>query len=230
MSTNNNQPVGYRILPSGDPYPVATLEAFRGLETVYLSDAMHKFNAMDSRVRPVVPNVRFAGRALTVRPALGDNLAVYMAFEHAAPGDVMVIESRGLTHVAQWGDLTSTVGESVGLAGAVMDGAVRDREGILRVGLPVFAAPDPVATGGTRIGPGEINVAVSVGGVAVCPGDIIVGDDNGVVVVPSGDAARVLECAQALAAADADKMRSAATGLASLAWIDEAARGAGYAR
>lgn len=224
----NQHEVGFRICPAGPVTDPATVEALGALETVYLSDAMNKFNAMDCRVRPVISGTRLAGRALTVRPAPGDNLAVYMALEQAQPHDVLVIESRGLTEVAQWGDLTSTVGKAVGLSGAVMDGSVRDREGIIRVGLPVFAAPEPVATGGTRTGPGELNVVVAVGGVAVCPGDIVVGDDNGIVVIPSANVDGVLDRARRLADADADKMRTAATGTGSLGWLGDAVRAAGY--
>ena len=226
----NDHQVGFRVGAPGPVVEADTVEHLGAIETVYLSDAMNKFNAMDMRVRPVLPGSRLVGRTLTVRPAPGDNLAVYMALEVARPGDVLVIESRGLTHVAQWGDLTSTLGRAVGLAGAVMDGAIRDREGIVRVGLPVFAAPEPVATGGSRRGPGEINVPVAVGGVAVCPGDVVVGDDNGVVVIPADQADDVLNRARSLADSDADKMLTAATGIDSLGWLPEVLRAAGYQR
>jgi len=198
------------------------------LQTVFLSDAMRKFNAMDARVRPIVPGIPLSGPAFTVRPAPGDNLAVYMALDRARPGDVLVIESRGLTSVAQWGDLTSAIAKKAGIAGAVMDGAIRDRAGIVRAGLPVFAAPDPIATGGTRLGPGELNVPVAVGGVAVCAGDIIVGDDDGVVVVPAAYAGQVLERARVLAGDDVVKMTAAESGATSWGWLPEAQARAGY--
>jgi len=169
------------------------------------------------------------GRALTVRPAAGDNLAVYLAMRHIEPGDVLVIESRGQTAVAQWGDTTALVARGAGAAGAVLDGAVRDVRGIVEAGLPVFASPAVVANGSTRVGPGEINVPVAVGGVAVLPGDVVFGDDHGVVVIPADEAAAVLEDARAVAARDAATTRGATDRDPSVvAWVDDAVRAAGY--
>ena len=68
-------------------------------------------------------------------------------------------------------------------AGMVTDGLVRDIEGIIDVGLPVFARGS-TPNSPYKDGPGEINCPVSCGGVTVNPGDIIVGDIDGVVVVP----------------------------------------------
>lgn len=227
LVTNNNS-VGYRIRSRSERVDDDVVLGLAGIETAFVGDAMNKFNSMTARVRPVIPGMRLAGRALTVRPALGDNLAVYMAIERLEPGDVLVIESRGLSAVAQWGDLTSAAARHRGAAGAVMDGSVRDRAGIERVGFPVFALPEPVAAGGTRVGPGELNVPVAVGGIAVCPGDVVLGDDSGVVVVPAEAAAAVLAAARHLADADADKMRGAEQGNATSAWMADAMRRAGY--
>jgi regulator of RNase E activity RraA len=77
------------------------------------------------------------------------------------------------------------------LAGVVTDGGIRDREGIKRVGLPVFAQDVQSPQGAFKDGPGEVNVPVACGGVPVLPGDIIVADANGVVVVPRADAEEV---------------------------------------
>ena len=70
-----------------------------------------------------------------------------------------------------------------GVAGIVVDGAVRDLEGIDEVGIPTFAR-NAYPTTGSNEGPGAINVPVQVGGVAVRPGDVLRGDASGVVVVP----------------------------------------------
>jgi len=226
MSTDDR--VGFRIRPPRDVVADEVVAGLAALDTVFIGDAMSKFNSMAAEVRPVVEGMRLAGRARTVRPALGDNLAVYLAIERVGPGDVLVIESRGLRSVAQWGDLTSAAALSAGAGGAVMDGAVRDRLGIARVGLPVFALPEPVTAGGTRNGPGELDVPASIGGVAVCSGDVVVGDDSGVVVVPAEAAATVLSSARRLADADAEKMRAAEEGGSTRAWLPDALRRAGY--
>jgi regulator of RNase E activity RraA len=79
----------------------------------------------------------------------------------------------------------------------VVDGAIRDAEGMTALGFPAFSRS--VTPGGCdKDGPGEINVPVSCGGVAVHPGDIVVGDRDGIAVVPRADAAEVLELVRAL--------------------------------
>jgi 4-hydroxy-4-methyl-2-oxoglutarate aldolase len=74
---------------------------------VHITDAMNRFGGMGDNLRPAAPGMRLFGPAVTVRTAPGDNLMVYKAFEVAQPGDVLVIEARGFTTVAQWGDITS---------------------------------------------------------------------------------------------------------------------------
>jgi regulator of RNase E activity RraA len=149
---------------------------------------------------------------------------VYKAFEVAQPGDVIVIESHGATTVAQWGDLTSHIAKGLCLAGAVMDGSLRDIPGIRAVGLPVFAKPFRVPNGGLKDGPGEVNVPVAVGGVPVLPGDVVVGDANGVVVIPRQDAGIVLERARAVAASEEKKLKEFARGQFIPDWLESTLR------
>jgi regulator of RNase E activity RraA len=204
--------VGFRVVRSIERPPADLVAGLGMLEATYISDAMNRFGGMSDNVRPAGPDMRLAGPAVTVRVPPGDNLMVYAAFEVAQPGDVIVIEARGYTGVAQWGDLTSMIGQRLGLAGAVMDGALRDLPGIIGVGFPVFALPVIVPNGALKDGPGEVNVPIAVAGVPVLPGDIVVGDASGVVVVPRQDAAVVLEGARAIAAAEGKKIAEFAAG------------------
>ncbi len=203
---------GFRVFARIQRPPRRLVEELAKLETTQIADAMNRFGGMDVNVRPASPEMRCCGPAVTVRVPPGDNLMVYKAFEVAQPGDVIVVESRGYTQVAQWGDLTSMIGKGLGLAGAVMDGSLRDLTGIRDVGLPVFAKPVVVPNGALKDGPGEVNVPVAVGGVPVLPGDIIVADANGVAVVPRADAEVVLERARSVAAAEAKKLAEFAEG------------------
>lgn len=204
--------VGFRIVRSIERPPVDVIAGLAELETTYITDAMNRFGGMGDNVRPAGPGMRLAGPAITVRVPPGDNLMVYAAFEVAQPGDVIVIEARGYTGVAQWGDLTSMIAKGLGLAGAVMDGSLRDLPGIIAVGLPVFALPVIVPNGALKDGPGEVNVPIAVAGVPVLPGDIVVGDASGIVVVPRQDAAVVLAGARAIAAAEEKKIAEFAVG------------------
>lgn len=198
--------IGLRVFRHIERPPREVTEGFADLDSTFVTDAMHRFYGMAGNIRPLAPGMRCSGPAVTVRVPPGDNLMVYAALEVARPGDVLVIESRGFTAVAQWGDQTSLAARELGLAGVVMDGSVRDPEGILEVGLPVFSLPVVVPNGALKEGPGEVNVPVAVGGVPVLPGDVIVAGASGVVVVPRGDAPEVLTRARALAAAEPGKM------------------------
>jgi regulator of RNase E activity RraA len=222
MSQSNN--VGFRVF-SKIPRPEQTLVAALGKhETVHITDAMNRFGGMDENLRPAEPQMRMTGPAVTVRVAAGDNLMVYKAFEVAQPGDVLVIEARGFTTVAQWGDITSRIAKRLGLAGMVTDGSLRDVKGICEVGFPVFAKPFCTPNGALKDGPGEVNVPVSVGGVPVLPGDIIIADSHGVAVVPRRDAAAVTARAKAIADAERKKIAEIEKGHVSSEWLEGALR------
>ncbi len=198
--------VGLRVFRHIERPPREVTAGFANLDATFVTDAMHRFYGMAGNIRPVTAGMRCSGPAVTVRLPPGDNLMIYAALEVAQPGDVLVIESRGFTAVAQWGDQTSLAASELGLAGVVMDGSVRDPDGIVEVGLPVFALPVVVPNGALKDGPGEVNVPVAVGGVPVLPGDLIVAGASGVVVVPRLDAPAVLQRARSLAAAEPGKM------------------------
>jgi regulator of RNase E activity RraA len=165
--------------------------------------------------------MQLCGPALTVRAAPGDNLMVYKAFEIAQPGDVLVVEARGFTTVAQWGDITSMLAKAHGLAGMVTDGSLRDLKGIAEVGFPVFAKPVTTPNGALKDGPGEVNVPVSVGGVPVLPGDVVVADSHGVVIIPRRDASAVLVKAKKLASAEAKKIANIRAGHIQADWLED---------
>ncbi len=159
--------------------------------TADLSDAAATPIAMDARIRPVWRGARFAGRAFTVRVPPGENPSVRAALEKAAPGDVIVIDGGGYEARALWGGNVSARARERGLAGAVVDGAIRDVDEIEALGFPVFAAA-VVPTPPQRELAGEIGVTVTCGGRTVNPGDWVVGDADGVVVVPAGDHDEIL--------------------------------------
>lgn len=222
-----SQSVGFRVFRRIGRPPSDVVAGLAALETTIISDAMHRFGGMAANIRPAAPEMRMAGPAITVRVAPGDNLMVYEAFAVALPGDVIVIESRGCTSVAQWGDLTSLAAKGLGLAGVVMDGSLRDLKGIGEVGFPVFAQPWIVPNGALKDGPGEVNVPVAVGGVPVLPGDVVLGDSHGVVVVPRLDAAVVLAQARAAAASDARKAQEILAGKQIPDWLERTLRDKG---
>ncbi|MGQ9459539.1 MAG: RraA family protein [Anaerolineae bacterium] len=182
---------GWRIGTDAPRAPEALVARFWGLNTGPICDALGRTGAMDYRIKPLAPGMRMAGSALTVRTRPCDNLAIYKALEMAQPRDVLVVATGAFTAASTFGDLVVLLAARRGLAGLVTDGVVRDLEGILEVGLPVFAQGlNPNSP--YKDGPADIQVPVVCGGILVRPGDLIVGDADGVVVVPLEQAEAVL--------------------------------------
>jgi 4-hydroxy-4-methyl-2-oxoglutarate aldolase len=138
----------------------------------------------------------FCGTAVTVWTKPGDFLFILKSPDLIRDGDVLVIDGGGCVDVALIGDI---VGEAVKASGAiamVIDGAVRDTDGLEAIGLTTYAR-GTTPQRASKDGPGAINVAVHCAGVTIEPGDIVRGDSSGIVVVPKAHAAEVLELARA---------------------------------
>lgn len=158
-----------------------TFELFMQVSTPNISDAMHRKGAMRG-IKPLFANIKLVGKAVTVQTFEGDWAKPVEATDVAKEGDVIVVYA-GSKDVAPWGELASWSCKQKGIAGFVIDGAVRDVDEIRRIRFPVFARYI-VPNAGEPKGFGEINAEITCGGVEVRPGDWIIGDDNGVVVVP----------------------------------------------
>ena len=200
---------------------------FDGAPTGNVGDALGRSAAMDHRIKPVAPGMRLAGTALTIKTRPVDNLLIWKALEIAQPGDVLVICTGDYLGHSVFGDLTARVAVARGLAGVVTDGAVRDVDGIVEAGLPVFAAA-VTPNSPQKDGPGEINVPVACGGQVVEPGDILVGDGDGVVVIPARDAERAAVEFERVRSYEEERMRQIVSGEHIPDWVDRllAERGA----
>jgi 4-hydroxy-4-methyl-2-oxoglutarate aldolase len=170
-----------------EPLPAEALAPFRDVPTGWLVDAMEGRGAMDSAIKPMAPEVagmrRFFGPALTCWCGPNDNLALLGAIAEVKAGEVIIVACEGFTGAGMCGDLTAGMARNMGAVAIVTDGMVRDREGIVGVGLPVFCrgiTPNSCV----RSGPGTVGLPVVAGGVHVTTGDLVVGDVDGVVIVP----------------------------------------------
>ncbi|MHC1571681.1 MAG: 3-hexulose-6-phosphate synthase [Methanosarcinales archaeon] len=157
------------------------IHLLKSTSTPHISDAMHRKGVMQ-KIKPMTPKRKMAGRAVTVQTFEGDWAKPVEAIERANPGDIIVIYN-GSEEIAPWGELATMSALNRGIAGVVIDGAVRDIDDIQELELPVFAV-NTVPNAGEPKGMGEINVEIRCGGERVQPGDYIVGDENGVVVIP----------------------------------------------
>jgi RraA family protein len=215
--------IGLQILKRTRCVSQRQIAAFLGLPVANISDCMARMSAGGPRLRPMHRGAPMAGAALTVRCRPGDNLMIHKALQMAEAGDVIVVDAGGELTNALIGEIMVTIAVRRGVAGIVINGAIRDSQAIASGDFPVYAA-GVTYRGPYKDGPGEINVPIAIDGMLISPGDLIVGDADGLLCVP-------LEAADALLAATLDKMeaektmlREIAEGRLDVTWIDQTLR------
>ena len=163
-----------------------------GVATVH--EAAGRVGIVDLPLIQVVAGSRVAGPARTALCAPGDNTMVHALIAHASPGDVLVLTSKDPRPVALVGDLLATQAKTRGVAGLLVDSAVRDVEELAELGLPIWTRVVS-AQGATKGEVGELDTTVVVGGTEINPGDLVVMDGDGAVVLPAVRADEVLPLA-----------------------------------
>lgn len=176
-----------------------------------------------STLDPTLPQSRVVGKAVTLRNvptrmdayrAVTDGawlMAEVHALELADEGDVIVIS--GLPEVSNMGGIVAALAVRAGIAGAVVDGAVRDVGQSRRRGFPIWSRDISPATGKWRGTSVEINATIAVAGVAVEPGDLVVADETGVCFIPAGLVLDVLQRCEAIDKKEADMFADIEAGL-----------------
>jgi RraA family protein len=220
-------PIGFRILPSPARPPERILAAFASLPTSNISDNMLRHYGSAARLRPFHRGGNLVGPAFTVKTRPGDNLLTHKAIDMAAPGDVILVDAGGGLDQAIIGEIMSAHAKSRGIAGIIIDGAIRDADAIAASDFPVYAC-GVTHRGPYKDGPGEINVTVSIAGMVVNPGDIIVGDADGVLAISPADAERVLALTIAQKNKEEATLAAIASGIAiDRSWVDKMLRDKG---
>ena len=184
------QASGISTNPSASQVSADIIATLRDIPVALLSDNMQR-NRGSVGLQPYHRPAPLAGTAVTVLTRGGDNLAILRAFEFCRPGDVMVIDAGADVTNAVIGGILSFYGASIGLAGMVIDGAIRDVAEIRERAFPVYAR-GVNHRGPYKDGPGAINVPVTVGGMVVQPGDLVVGDQDGLLAFAPDMAASLL--------------------------------------
>jgi regulator of RNase E activity RraA len=182
--------LGFRILDAPPRLDTALVDAFRGLAS---SNIAMRWAGLASWIPASSPAAAcpLCGLAVTVNARPADNLMVHKALQVAQPGDIVVVSTGGNITSAVFGELMCRTAVAARLGGLVVDGAIRDVEGITALGFPAYSRS--VSPGACdKDGPGEINVPISCGGTVVAAGDLIVGDRDGIAVVPRAHASEVL--------------------------------------
>jgi regulator of RNase E activity RraA len=153
---------------------------------------------MSADMKPIYDS-RIVGRAATalMRPVLRTDSRKYRnhlleILDQAEPGSILVYVMQDGLEIAAMGNLMGTTAKVRGLAGAVIDGAVRDVSELRRLQFPVWSRRVSPATSVGRMISVDKQIPVMCGGVLVRPGDYLVGDPDGVVVVPADAAEKVV--------------------------------------
>lgn len=219
--------IGFRINTQVARASDALMNRFNYVPTAHISDSMQRLHAAGAGLRPMHRSGKLIGNAVTVKVRPGDNLMVHKAIDTAQPRDVIVVDAGGDLTQAIIGELMMRHAQRRGIAGLVINGAVRDMGTISNDTYPVYAA-GITHRGPYKDGPGEINFPVSIGGMVIHPGDIIVGDEDGVVAIPLADAEAVLALTETLRLREEKVMREILDGSVDRSWVDEALRAKGY--
>ena len=207
-----------RNFPRPDSKHVKTLQ---NVSTGFLADCMHGRGALDHHIKPLdLTNCRMTGTVITCQCGPDDNLGLFAALHFAQPGDILVAGTNGFTQSAVSGDIMLGMARNKGVIGFVTDGMVRDIEGILVVGLPVFSR-GVTPNSCVRNGPGSVGLAVAMAGVSIESGDVMVGDRDGVVVIPRNELDDVCRKLLDVKEAEANLTRRVRLGLDGLETLDE---------
>jgi 4-hydroxy-4-methyl-2-oxoglutarate aldolase len=176
-----------------------------------LYEAAGQRGMLDPSIKPVWPGAKVCGPAVTVSCPARDNLMLHHAVAVAEPGSVLVASAEGYQYAGAWGEVLSVAAQARGIAGLVIDGAVRDIEAITERHFPVFSRGLAIgACKKERIG--TLQEPIDLGGVIVRWGDIVVGTGDGVVVLDATTIEPVLSSAIARREREAEIFRQLQTG------------------
>ena len=202
-------------LPDGRPkVPDALIERARGLSSEEVWAVLQQKgynNQFADGFQVLRPGKTMVGRAFTVQfmPLRSDvedvakakakqngisRLTNQTAIDMLQPGDVLVVDMFGkkVNGTIVGDNLFYYVMTATNGGGLVVDGSIRDLDGISEIDMPAyFRSTDPTPIGNVMLT--GINVPVRIGGVTVMPGDLVVGDREGVYFVPPQFVKEVLD-------------------------------------
>jgi RraA family protein len=162
-------------------------------------------------LRPYHRSGRLVGTVVTVKTRPGDNQTLHRAYDLLRAGDVLLVDGGGDLAQALVGEIMMSRARAMGVAGFVIDGAIRDVDAFQQSDFPCYAR-GVTHRGPYKSGPGEINVPVSIDGMVVMPGDVVVGDADGIVTFDRADAAELIELVRQQEAREASALAAIAEG------------------
>ena len=184
-----------------------------GVATIY--EASGRNGLIDSPLERLIPNSKVAGLARTVLCAQGDNLMMHAVLATVQRGEILVLTMPEPEAVALIGDLLVTQAIECGVAGILVNAAVRDADELRQMGLPIWTRFIR-AKGATRISLGALNTPVQIGGVVIHPKDLVVMDGDGAVAVPAAKIETVYEASLARVSRETELRKHFSAGQLSL--------------
>lgn len=163
------------------------------ITTDHISDVARESVVMKRGISAIWPGAKIDGAPVfTVQVPSGDNSTLFNAIDRAPEGSAIVVNGNGYLGRSLWGAIMSFAAMQRGIVGLVVDGLVRDREDLERLGFPVFAlGVTPIAPRPRKLG--NMDVPIMCGGIRVAPGDALFADADGVVVIEAARKDEVLK-------------------------------------
>jgi RraA family protein len=218
--------IGFRIREVTERVAAPLCARAEAIPAANIGDVMNRMQTLAGPFHAYGGRRRVAGPAFTVKARSGDNLMLHRAVDMAEPGDVIICDGNRDLTVALMGDLMLGHAMQRGVAGVVIDGAVRDIASLAKMAFGVWALGHTPA-GPWKEGPGEIGHVIACGGQVVEPGDLIACDEDGVVVVPRAHADEVITAAEAHNAKELRAEEQIRLGKWDRSWVPAALRAKG---
>ena len=159
-----------------------TFARFADFDPATLYEAAGRTGMVDPSIRPAWHGAKVCGRAITVECPPCDNLMLHIAVANAKPGAIIVATVGGHLQAGAWGEILTEAARARGVAGLVLDGAVRDIDAIEALRFPVFSRGLAIGSC-TKERVGTMDAPIQLGGATVRSGDLVAGNADGLVVI-----------------------------------------------
>jgi regulator of RNase E activity RraA len=205
--------------PATTPLPQEVVRQWGDVPAAVAADVLGGLTLVDPAIRPLrrfPVGGRLVGSVVTAFCEGTDYGPVQHAIAVAGPGDVILVEAGGRPNPAVIGEILGGLARRKGVAGVVVNGAVRDTGQLAQWPDFVVFTRHVTPRGPSSMDRGTVNDTIAFAGTRVAPHDLIVGDDDGLVVIPRAEALARLADARAKLAAEEAWERELASGRSNL--------------